>query len=31
MAGLLWISDREPLVRQLFSELLPDAEVLTPR
>ena len=30
MAGLLWISDREPLVRQLFSELLPDAEVLTP-
>ena len=30
MAGLLWVSDREPGVRQLFGELLPDAEVLTP-
>lgn len=30
MAGILWISDREPRVRQLFAELLPDAEVLTP-
>jgi hypothetical protein len=30
MAGLLWISDREPGVRQLFSDLLPEGEVLTP-
>ena len=30
MAGLLWVSDREPGVRQLFAELLPDAEVLAP-
>jgi hypothetical protein len=30
MAGLLWVSDREPGVRQLWAELLPDAEVLTP-
>jgi len=30
MAGLLWVSDREPGVRQLFAELLPEAEVLVP-
>jgi hypothetical protein len=30
MAGMLWVTDREPGVRQLFAELLPDAEVLTP-
>ena len=30
MAGLLWVSDREPGVRELFSELLPEAEVLPP-
>jgi hypothetical protein len=30
MAGLLWISDREPGVRQLFADLLPEGEVLTP-
>ena len=30
MAGLLWVSDREPGVRQLFVELLPEAEVLPP-
>lgn len=30
MAGMLWISDREPGVRQLFAELVPEAEVLTP-
>jgi hypothetical protein len=30
MAGLLWVSDREPGVRQLFGELLPEAEVLRP-
>ena len=30
MAGLLWISDREPGVRELFAELLPEAEVLAP-
>jgi hypothetical protein len=30
VAGLLWISDREPGVRQLFAELLPEAEVLMP-
>ena len=30
MAGLLWVSDREPGVRELFSELLPEAEVLLP-
>jgi hypothetical protein len=30
MAGLLWVTDREPGVRQLWAELLPDAEVLTP-
>jgi hypothetical protein len=30
MAGLLWVTDREPGVRQLFAELLPEGEVLTP-
>jgi hypothetical protein len=30
MAGLVWVSDREPGVRELFAELMPDAEVLTP-
>jgi hypothetical protein len=30
VAGLLWVSDREPGVRQLFAELLPEAEVLLP-
>ena len=30
MAGLLWVSDREPGVRQLFAELLPEADVLVP-
>jgi hypothetical protein len=30
MAGLLWVTDREPGVRQLWAELLSDAEVLTP-
>ena len=30
MAGMLWVSDREPDVRQLFAELLPEAEVLAP-
>jgi len=30
VAGLLWVSDREPGVRQLFAELLPEAEVLVP-
>lgn len=30
MAGLLWISDREPGVREFFGEFLPDAEVLAP-
>jgi len=30
MAGLLWVSDREPGVRELFGELLPEAEVLDP-
>ncbi len=27
---MLWISDREPGVRDLFGELLPDAEILSP-
>jgi hypothetical protein len=31
VAGLVWVSDREPGVRDLFSELLPEAEVLTPQ
>lgn len=30
MGGSIWISDREPGIRQVFEELLPDAEVLTP-
>jgi hypothetical protein len=30
MAGMLWVTDREPGVRQLFAELLPGAEVLSP-
>lgn len=30
MAGLTWVTDREPGIRQLFTELLSDAEVLTP-
>lgn len=30
MVGMLWVSDREPGVRQLFAELLPEAEVLAP-
>jgi hypothetical protein len=30
MAGMLWVSDRERGVRQLFAELLPEAEVLAP-
>ena len=30
MAGMVWVSDREPGVRELFGELLPEAEVLTP-
>lgn len=31
MAGMLWVSDREPGIRELFAELLPEAEVLNPR
>ncbi|MGH2401854.1 MAG: hypothetical protein ACRDE6_04020 [Candidatus Limnocylindria bacterium] len=27
---MLWVSDREPGIRQLFSELLPEAEILEP-
>jgi len=30
MAGMLWVSDREPGILELFGELLPEAEVLTP-
>ncbi|HVM25142.1 MAG TPA: hypothetical protein VM253_07090 [Candidatus Limnocylindrales bacterium] len=30
MAGMLWVTDREPGIRVLFAELLPEAEVLTP-
>ncbi len=30
MANTLWVSDREAGVRQLFAELLPQAEILTP-
>jgi hypothetical protein len=30
MAGMLWVTDREPDARQFFGELLPDAELLTP-
>jgi hypothetical protein len=28
MAGLIWVTDREPGVRHLLGELMPDAEVL---
>jgi len=27
---MLWVSDREPGVRELFAELLPEAEILAP-
>jgi hypothetical protein len=30
MAGMLWVSDREPGILDLFGELLPEAEALTP-
>ena len=30
MAGVLWVSDREPGLRRLFGELLPEAELLAP-
>ena len=30
VAGLVWVSDREAGVRELFGELMPDAEILTP-
>ena len=30
MAGMLWVSDREPGILDLFAELLPEAEVLAP-
>jgi len=30
MAGMLWVSDREPGIRELLSELLPEAELLDP-
>ena len=30
MAGMVWVSDREPGVRELFGELLTEAEVLAP-
>ena len=30
VAGMVWVSDREPGVRELFAELLPEAEILTP-
>jgi hypothetical protein len=30
MAGMLWITDREPGIRALLGELLPEAELLTP-
>ncbi|MGH2427813.1 MAG: hypothetical protein ACRDGV_02830 [Candidatus Limnocylindria bacterium] len=30
MAGLIWVTDREPGIRALFAELLHDAEVLDP-
>src|SRR5918999_1142935 len=30
VAGLVWVMDREPGVRDLFAELMPEAEVLTP-
>ena len=30
MAGMLWVTDREPGIRLLFGELLPEAELLSP-
>jgi hypothetical protein len=30
MAGMLWVTDREPGARRFFGELLPDAELLAP-
>lgn len=30
MAGLVWVTDREPGVRLFFGELLPEADVLSP-
>ena len=30
MAGLVWVTDREPGIRLLFGELLPEAEMLDP-
>jgi hypothetical protein len=30
MAGMLWVTDREPGILDLFGELLPDAETLAP-
>jgi hypothetical protein len=30
MAGLVWVSDREPGIRLLFAELVPESEVLEP-
>ena len=30
VAGMVWVSDRESGVRELFAELLPEAENLTP-
>ena len=30
MAGLMWVSDREPGIRTLLAEMLPEADVLEP-
>jgi len=30
MAGMLWVTDREPQVSRLFGELIPEGDVLTP-
>lgn len=30
MTGAIWVTDREPGIRQLFAELMPEAEVLDP-
>jgi len=30
MAGMTWVTDREPQVSRLFGELIPEAEVLAP-
>lgn len=30
VAGLMWVSDREPSMRTFFAEVLPEAEVLAP-